>query len=252
MYRLQGRACGREPEGQRGGDPGQHRQQPDHRRRHHEGEAGGPREQSGRLARAVDGGGALAAVPVVGPFLAQLGPSLAAGIKKIVGKVGGFFKRLFGGGDEAKAAAVAKALEIAQAATAAAIEAARAASQAVAQAVADAAVAAAEGTLAVATKMADAILAGITDAANAALADITELANAALAAATTAANAALQTVQDAATAMEGTLQGAIGAHDRAKDAGVQAYNEVSWRLRLRRARVKWRPQRQALRRRSAP
>ena len=169
----------------------------------------------------------LAAVPVVGPFLAQLGPSLAAGIKKIVGKVGGFFKRLFGGGDEAKAAAVAKALEIAQAATAAAIEAARAASQAVAQAVADAAVAAAEGTLAVATKMADAILAGITDAANAALADITELANAALAAATTAANAALQAVQDAATAMEGTLQGAIGAHDRAKDAGVQAYNEVT-------------------------
>ena len=39
---------------------------------------------------------ALATVPVVGPFLATLGPSLAKGLKKIGSAIGGFFKKLFG------------------------------------------------------------------------------------------------------------------------------------------------------------
>ena len=58
----------------------------------------------------------LAAIPVVGPFLAQLGPSLAAGIKKIGKSIWGGVKKLFGkGGDEANRAAVAAARKTAAA-----------------------------------------------------------------------------------------------------------------------------------------
>ena len=59
---------------------------------------------------------ALAAVPVVGPFLQKLGPTFAAGIKKIGKSIWGGVKKLFGkGGDEANRAAVEAARKTAAA-----------------------------------------------------------------------------------------------------------------------------------------